>query len=491
MSKLLQQINKQALIAPSSIALKSEESSLSYSRLIASINSVAAQLSMLQVRHIGIYLDNQFDWVVIQLAAMQTKIPVTPIPLFFSKQQVTHTLAKSEIDLLFVMNQSQVAGLSVTKVVLADINAMCFKLHRETKEATWPLDTALVTYTSGTTAAPKGVCISYDLIDDVCLSLYEKTCDIGISQHFCLLPLSIMLENIAGLFLVLYSGATAVLLPTQIRGLAGSQGLDLVALSACLKQFAAQSLILTPQLLKALVYLRQQGQNFDYLKFIAVGGGRVPSELLASAQQYGLPVYEGYGLSECGSVVSLNTPNQIKSGSVGKPLKHCKVSITRSGELCVEGASMLGYLGDTQSEVSAVSTGDLAAIDSDGFLHIQGRTKSVQINSFGRNFNPEWIESEICAAPGIVHCAVFGDQRPFITAVIEALPFVEDAQLEQMVQQLNDQLPDYARINAWIRPAIPLVHQNNLITSNGRIRRAAIYTKYQSEIDNKYLTSEA
>jgi long-chain acyl-CoA synthetase len=289
---------------------------------------------------------------------------------------------------------------------------------------------------------------------------------------------------------VLYSGATAVLLPAKTRGLAGSQGLDLVALSTSIKQFEPQSLILTPQLLKALIYLKQQGQNFDYLKFIAVGGGRVPSKLLASAQHYGLPVYEGYGLSECGSVVSLNTPNQIKLGSVGKPLKHCKVSITSSGELCVEGASMLGYLGNTQSEVSIVNTGDLAAIDSDGYLHIQGRTKSVQINSYGRNFNPEWIESHICAAPGIVHCAVFGDQRPFITAVIEALPFVEDAQLEQIIQQLNDQLPDYARISEWIRPATPLVQHNNLITSNGRVRRAAIYTKYQSEIDNKYLTSE-
>ena len=152
---------------------------------------------------------------------------------------------------------------------------------------------------------------------------------------------------------------------------------------------------------------------------------------------------------------------------------------------------MLGYLGDNQGEPHTVKTGDLAAIDSDGYLHIQGRIKSVQINSYGRNFNPEWIESEICAAPEVVHCAVFGDQRPFITAIVEALPFVENARLEQIIRNLNDQLPDYARINAWIRPSIPLAKQSNLITSNGRARRAAIYKKYQSEIENKYCTLEA
>jgi long-subunit acyl-CoA synthetase (AMP-forming) len=493
MSQLLQNINNHASTKPSSVALKDQYRDLTYAQLWQKVTSVAAQLSILCVKHVGVYIDNQFDWALIQLAAMQAKIPVTPIPMFFSKQQVLHSIEKSQIDLIFVAEHAQLTSFSTEQIKLADIEVKCFKLKQNfpLQQRPWPADTALVTYTSGTTSAPKGVCISSNLIDEVCLSLYEKTVDKKIEQHLCLLPLSIMLENIAGLFLVLYSGATALLLPEDTRGLSGSKGLDLQVLASSLAKLKPQSLILTPQLLKALLYLKQQGQELDFLKFIAVGGGKVPSELLTSAQNYALPVYEGYGLSECGSVVSLNSPNQEKPGSVGKPLAHCKLSIDSSGELSVVGASMLGYLGEVNEQPEKIATGDIGHIDNDGFLYISGRIKNVQINSYGRNFNPEWIESEITAVAEIVHCAVFGDQRPFITAVIEAQPFIDDAKLTQVIEQLNHTLPDYAHITAWIRVAIPLVKQEGLITANGRIRRQQIYRKYHSEIENKYYSHSA
>jgi long-subunit acyl-CoA synthetase (AMP-forming) len=493
MSQLLQKIKKNASNKPNHVALKDQHKELTYAQLWQKVTSVAAQLSILSVKHVGVYIDNQFDWALIQLAAMQAQIPVTPIPMFFSKQQVLHTIEKSQIDLLFVTEKEQVIHLKTEQITLTDIEVKCFKLKQERapQQRSWPLGTALVTYTSGTTSAPKGVCISASLIDEVCLSLYEKTADKAIERHLCLLPLSIMLENIAGLFLVLYSGATALLLPEEIRGLSGSQGLDLQALSSSLRKLRPQSLILTPELLKALLYLQKQGQDLNFLKFIAVGGGKVPSQLLESAQKQALPVYEGYGLSECGSVVSLNSPDQEKLGSVGKPLAHCKLTIGISGELSVVGASMLGYLGEVNEQPEKIATGDIGHIDNDGFLFISGRVKNVQINSYGRNYNPEWVESEVTAASEIVHCAIFGDQRPFITAVIEAQPFIDDVELTQVIEQLNHKLPDYARITAWIRVTIPLVKQAGLITANGRIRRQQIYRKYHSEIENKYYSHSA
>jgi acyl-CoA synthetase (AMP-forming)/AMP-acid ligase II len=121
-------------------------------------------------------------------------------------------------------------------------------------------------------------------------------------------------------------------------GLIGAAGFNAKKMLDALSDWQATTMILTPELLLGLIFAIEGGApQPQRLRFIAVGGASVSPSLLERADRLGLPVYEGYGLSECASVVALNTPLARKLGSVGKPLPHLKVEIAEDGEILVSG----------------------------------------------------------------------------------------------------------------------------------------------------------
>lgn len=486
MSDLFTHLARHAELNGEQIALQGEQDSLSYRALYERVCALSERLKTQSVGNLGLYCDNEPLWVVVQLAAMKAGIAVTPIPLFFSQAQIQHLFEQSQIDLLFSHNNLAQRLPGIEDWVAAEVGEQgeWFRPRQRVAKDTGVLPgTALVTFTSGTTGQPKGVCIGAALLNRVCESLYEVIGAQSIAHHLCLLPLPVMLENVAGVMLPLRAGATISLLPSHVTGLSGSSGLEVARLARCLMSQRPESLILTPELLKVLVHLAAQGTIPDSLKFVAVGGGRTAPALLQRALDLGIPVYEGYGLSECGSVVSLNQPAAQRIGSTGRPLSHVQVEISECGEVVVRGPVMLGYLGEPAASESGVHTGDLGYLDEEGFLHITGRRKNVQINSFGRNFSPEWIESEINLLPGVAASAVFGDQRAFIAAVVDLVPGAVWSEFLTALQALNQRLPDYARILAPIPAATPFSPANQQLTANGRIRRETIYAAYSTQIE--------
>jgi long-subunit acyl-CoA synthetase (AMP-forming) len=226
------------------------------------------------------------------------------------------------------------------------------------------------------------------------------------------------------------------------------------------------------------------------LRWVAVGGARVAPCLLQRAEALGLPVYEGYGLSECASVVALNTPAAYRAGSVGKPLPHVRLSFGADGEIFVGGATLLGYVGDDRPAPDNWPSGDIGHLDADGFLHLHGRKKNLLITSFGRNISPEWLESELCAEAAIAQAVVFGDARPWPAALIvpRRAGLVDTgtyADIARAVLQVNAGLPEYARIGDWLL-AEPFTFANGQATSNGRPRRDNIWQQYQQQIASLY-----
>ncbi|WP_146069760.1 AMP-binding protein, partial [Arthrobacter sp. B0490] len=180
--------------------------------------------------------------------------------------------------------------------------------------------------------------------------------------------------------------------PLAEIGFSGAAGFELQRLLATLQASQPHSLILLPQLLLALVSAAEQGVPMPTsLRFIAVGGGRVAPQLLERAERLGLPVFEGYGLSECASVVCLNTPEARRIGTVGRPLAHVELRLADDGEVLVRGPHMLGYLGEPPPVGEWLPTGDLGHFE-DGFLILHGRKKHQFVTAYGRNVNPEWVE---------------------------------------------------------------------------------------------------
>jgi len=496
-------INRCSKEQPDSPALLGKQYALSYRELTAAIERFGAQLRASPARTIALALDNSPLWAVLDLAGLHAGKPVIPLPFFFSAEQIVHSIRDAGIDCILTDQPEQyrklleAADIEIGAFFTHGLNGQAFsdiRLHNVAAR-TLPAGTVKVTYTSGTTGNPKGVCLGAAALQQVAASLLAATCGKADDRHVSVLPLSTLLENLAGVYVPLLAGATCHLLPLAEVGLSGSSGLDIKKMLAALIEYRATTTILTPQLLHALVAAIEAGHPApQQLRFVAVGGAPVAARLLQRAEALGLPVFEGYGLSECASVVALNTENERRIGSVGKPLAHARVEFAEDGEILVAGATLLGYTGDAPLQPGECSstkfwpTGDIGHLDEQGFLHLTGRKKNIFITSFGRNVSPEWVESELTLHPAIAQAAVFGEARPWNVAVIVPRGNTPEAlnAVSQAIAEANHVLPDYAQVKHWLPAQAPFLPQNGQLTANGRLKREAIWQLYQPPIEQLY-----
>ena len=464
--------------------------SWSYQQLIAKIDDCRQWLVQLPGDVIAFQLENGLDWVLLDLACQTVDKTLIPIPAFFSAGQLENALRASGAE-LFIADHS-LAQNAEAQAWVEQQGQLLAATFRSLKAWHLALDsrrqmpegTTKITFTSGSTGHSKGVCLSAEHPWRVAQSLAD-TLKIKQPRHLCLLPLPTLLENIAGVYSPLLSGGTVLVPGDEARGLSGSCGLNAKQILSCISRFQPNTLILIPQLLTLLVQARLEGwQAPSSLEFIAVGGARVAPDLIATAHQLGLPVYQGYGLSECGSVVALNTPERQRQDTVGPVLPHCRVTIEQ-GEIRVSGCSHLGYLGDPLSWYpQSVSTGDQGTM-SEGFLAINGRLKNLLITSFGRNVSPEWVESELLATPLLTQVQVFGDARPYLVALLAAPEQISDAAIDGWINVVNQSLPDYARILRWQRLAESEFQP--FMTANGRLQRQRLQRAKRGLIEQMYL----
>lgn len=476
------------------IALRGADCSLTYAELqkAVQLQMQAWQTLSQQQATIALAVENHPAWVVLDLAALESHLPLIPLPFFFSSAQWLHAIQDAGANIVVTDQPALFEPLLADRIVqktqwtIAGKTLTQFELKASAK-VTLPAGTAKITYTSGTTGNPKGVCLSPENMMKVAQSIADATKVTPNDIHLNVLPLATLLENVAGVYTPLLAGATCVLLPSSDVGLSGASGLNIQKLLAAIEQSQASTAIFTPELLNAMVCKIEAGAaNPDTLRFLAVGGASVSPNLLKRAQALSIPVYEGYGLSECASVVALNTATAHKIGSVGQALPHLKLEITNEHEIVVIGNAYLGYVGQPATTSNRIYTGDIGHIDADGHVYITGRKKNIFITSYGRNVSPEWIERELTISPYIAQAALFGEAKPWNTAVIVPRANSSSAQIEQAIEQINQHLPDYARVTQWLTADAPFTLANQQLTANGRVRRDTIWQYYQQNINTLY-----
>ncbi len=485
MSELFQTIAVHAASRPDAVAIYGDRQVLDYASLHALIEAASQQL---EGRVVGLLLDNGPDWIVLDIAAQVAGLCCVPLPTFFSDAQLQHVIKTAGIDLIITDQASRLdtlEGITETGTLMVTDTDLRV-LHLSTDEQASVAGCAKISFTSGTSGQPKGVCLGQEQIMTVTRSLVQASAATEQDRMMSLLPLSTLLENIA-VYAALLSGGNACL-PSAASSGVGVAGLDVDKMCVCFSLFRPNLVVLVPQLLRALVISVSSGWKAPTsLRFIAVGGASVAPVVLRDAMNCGLPVYEGYGLSEAASVVALNRPGHFKTGSVGQVLSHAKVRIADDGEIEVGGALFSGYLGETALEHDAYwPTGDMGYIDEDGYLFLHGRKKNLIITAYGRNFSPEWAESELSAYPSIQQAVVFGDAQPFNVAIIFPAPGVNPAYLNQVVKQANERLPPYAHIKRFHVAEQPCSPRNGMMTMNGRPRREMIANFYQPHIEAMY-----
>ncbi|KGY13011.1 long-chain fatty acid--CoA ligase [Vibrio tubiashii] len=479
MNLLLEAIAKWAKATPNQIALVGNDAGetveLTYCELLSKIKIVATELIALNIKALALRGENSIDWAIIDLAAMAADIIVVPIPTFFSDAQVEHTLEQSDVDALVGdwqawLTEHPKQNLYLQKYPVSIANLPLLRrnqISNEDSKVAYLPETGKITFTSGSTGQPKGVCLSNDHLCLVAKSLADAVNGTAHS-HLVLLPLSTLLENITGVYVPLMLGVRSYILPGEQTGLLGSSQFDARAFAQALATVRPDSLVLTPALLLALIQLAQQRPSLvDSLKFVAVGGARVSSQLIDTAHALNIPAFEGYGLSECGSVVCLNTPTAFKPGTCGKPLPHTQIRIAEDGELLVKGNIALGYLNEPFTQ-EWLATGDLALIDAQGFVTLSGRKKNLIVTAYGRNISPEWIESEALAFLPMTPLIVTGDSQQSLCAVV-----ANNRDIAAKVQGLNRTLPDYAQIRTLLLIDNPQ-SISGWYTDNGKLRRNQI-----------------
>ncbi|MDQ6970387.1 MAG: AMP-binding protein [Mariprofundus sp.] len=494
MQTIITAITQQAERSPESIAIESKHAIFTYAELMSEIASFAQELRQYNVHSVALLADNGPAWCIADLACLQAELTLIPIPHFFTPSQIAHLIHRAGIDAILCQQPEQLLPLlsslhidhaSSIDLRINKLSMQLIPLH--VQAVALPEACAKITFTSGSTGEPKGVCLQASVMHTVSTSLAQVTAAQADDRHLSLLPYATLLENIGGLYAPLLSGATVVSPSLADVGLSGSSGLDVQRFVNILVESKATTCIMIPQMLHALIAAIEAGAPIPHsLRFIAVGGAPVSKQLLQRAKQLALPAFEGYGLSEASSVVAVNSPSAYKAGSVGKLLPHAKVVCADDGEILVKGGLFSGYLGDAPFSASYWPTGDIGYIDDDGFLFLSGRKKHIFITAFGRNVSPEWVERELGIEPAIAQCCVFGEARPFNVAVIVAREHADAPLIQQSIDRANLQLPDYACVSAWLVADEAFTVANGLWTGTGRARRDFIFKQYQTQIEQLY-----
>jgi long-chain acyl-CoA synthetase len=251
------------------------------------------------------------------------------------------------------------------------------------------------------------------------------------------------------------------------------------------------------------------------IRFFVAGGAALDRDIAEFFWSVGLPVYEGYGLSETSPVIALNGPGCMRLGTVGRILGDQEVLIAEDGEILVRGPNVMqGYFHRDRETAEALAggwfhTGDVGELDAEGFLKITDRKKDILVTSSGKNIAPQPIENRLKLIPYFENVVVVGDQRNFISALIvpnyEALvayarashiPFEKSAELVQKPEIYNLAMKE---IEARTQDLAPFEKIRKIAFLDGeftidggeltptlKIRRSAVERKYQAVIDQLY-----
>ncbi|WP_189548977.1 AMP-dependent synthetase/ligase [Streptomyces lavendofoliae] len=274
--------------------------------------------------------------------------------------------------------------------------------------------------------------------------------------------------------------------------------------------------------------LRVQHQFFDkvvYGKVREALGGRVRHAMSGGSgmarrlglffEGAGVTVYEGYGLTESASAATANPPERTKYGTVGPPIPGTTVHIAEDGEVWLRGPHVFsGYLGNPAATAAVLrdgwlATGDLGALDADGYLTITGRKKEMLVTSGGKSVPPSGLEERVRSHPLVAQCIVVGNDRPYIAALVtldqEAvdhwlamqnrppLPPAElvrdpalEAEIRRAVVAANTLVSQAESIRTFRILAHPFTEEHGLLTPSLKLKRKAIETAYAAEVEALY-----
>ena len=375
-------------------------------------------------------------------------------------------------------------------------------------------DLATIIYTSGTTGNPKGVMLSHDnLLTNAAatgkISFMEPD-DVLLSW----LPYSHIYARTVDHYLTTWAGVTLALaesIETLVCNLAEIQPTWLTAVPRFYEKVwnnvAGQPPAKRDDSLRKLFGPR--------IKQLTSGGAPLPRHVCAAFHAAGIPLLEGYGLTESSPVISFNNSESFKIGSVGRTIENVDVCIADDGEILTRGPHVMqGYWKNPTATAETIRdgwllTGDVGKLDDEGFLFITDRKKDLFVTSAGKNIAPSELERLLTSDPFIDQAVVYGDGRHFISALIvpnEALlkseakklgcgwcmsdGFVTTSALTDFIQARIDVVMEVVsqpeRVKRCLLLDQPFQLAEDELTATMKVRRRHILSKYERELAALY-----
>lgn len=355
-----------------------------------------------------------------------------------------------------------------------------------------PQETAIMVYTSGTTGQPKGAMLSHRYILNSIESLRQSVPIFHDDTAFSYLPGCHVAERISGIYNRLYNGAAAHFVDDLSRLYAYMMEVRptvFASLPRFFEKIHAKIVAengtdkVSPQTVKDAF-----GGN---MRLLTSGGAPLPEEIAQFFVDAELPILQAYGLTE-NICVAFNTVDNLKFGTVGRPMPMCEVRIAADGEILVKSPMMFsGYYKDAEKTAEMfdaegwLKTGDLGALDEDGFLRITGRKKEIIVLSSGKNVAPAVIENLVKENHLVSQCFLYGDGKSFCVALVtlnqtEAEMFARARKIEfEDFPALTKNHAVYDLIKATIEKA------NARVSSSEQIKRFKILERDFSLEENE------
>ncbi|WP_022868254.1 AMP-dependent synthetase/ligase [Schaalia vaccimaxillae] len=524
---------------------------------------------------VAIMSRTRYEWTLLDFACWQAALVPVPIYETSSLEQVSHVLTDSEAKVVvtetitmaeLVRAAAERTGMQVEVLSLdsdgletiSDHSAGVRPADLDARTDSLTTDSiATIVYTSGTTGTPKGTILSHSNFTDLCLNAHAWMPEIAMgkdSRLLLFLPLAHVFARFLEVFQMTGEGVIGHVpdIKNLLPDLASFRPSYLLVVPRVLEKIynsadakasrgakkkifrwaaqvaidyskaldtaegPSQSLKAQHALADKLVYqtiLKLVGGNADY---IISGGAPLSMRLAHFYRGLGIPVLEGYGLTETVGPVSVNTPRLSKIGTIGPPLPPMSVRISDEGEILLKGPSVFqGYNNNPEATAASFTedgwfrTGDLGSLDRDGYVRITGRAKEIIVTAGGKNVSPAALENSLRSHPLISQALVVGDQRPFIGALItldgemlptwlhaRGLPAMSVAEaasnievlasLEKAVAHANEHVSRAESIRKIKVLTTDFTEANGLLTPSMKVKRNVALERFSTVIDDLY-----
>ena len=532
---------------------------------------------------IALLSENRLEWAMTDLAAQRIGAILVPVYATLLAPQIEYILGDCEPVAVFCSTAQQVAKLdgiessvpSIRLVVsfepadrangltlerLRDLGRRNVESRSEEidtrSDAVEPDDLATIIYTSGTTGPPKGVMLTHgNIVGNVNAGL--QVLDVT-PADVCLsfLPLSHILERMAGHYLMIGAGAS-VNYAESIETVAADMGevrptlmvsvprlyekiyarvIENANAGGALKRRIFEwarriggeytdahvegrpvpaSIEFQRRIADALVFKKLRGRTGGRLRFFVSGGAPLAKEIAEFFYSAGLPILEGYGLTETSPVISVNTFEKFRPGSVGPPLPGVDVKIVDDGEILTRSPYVMkGYWKHEEATAETIvdgwlHTGDIGHVDDDGFLFITDRKKDIIVTAGGKNVAPQPIENELKLDKHVAEAVVIGDRRRYLVAllvpnfeVLEATAtdlgldvsdhgtLVNHAEVQRIyadvVHTVNQRLASFEQLKTFRLLDHEFTQDDGQLTPSMKVKRKVVSERYAEVIESMY-----